>query len=75
MKSPRPAGLVLCLAVTALVAVSASRGQDLALASMPALAELDSATLTIAARKACRFGQRYSPYFRRCVLWAPFDIG
>jgi hypothetical protein len=32
------------------------------------------ATQSRMARRACKFGQRYSSYYRRCVLWTPFDL-
>jgi hypothetical protein len=80
MKSPRNAGslLVLLIAITVVGAATAPRGgqHGLSLASMAGLDGRggDSATPAALGRKACRFGQRYSPYYRRCVLWAPLDF-
>lgn len=78
MKSPRKAGptLYLALAMTAVALALAPRAsaQGLTLASFPDQAGRDAATPAAMARKPCRFGQRYSPYYRRCVLWTPFDL-
>ena len=78
MKSPRNAGLLLWLALMVMVSATwlAPRGggQALAFANAPGSAGFEIATPVAVSRKACRFGQRYSPYYRRCVLWTPFDL-
>lgn len=81
MKSPRSAGplLFLLTAVTVVVVAYAPRNghSSPSLANMAAPGGLsgDAATPSTFSRKACRFGQRYSAYYRRCVLWTPFDLG
>lgn len=77
MKSPRNAGPMLLFATAislAIVAVSKA-SSPLAHASMsaPEVGEGDGIRQTVAG-KICRFGQRYSTYYRRCVVWTPFDF-
>jgi hypothetical protein len=77
MKIPRNVGqlLLLATALTVTIAAAPRANGELSLASMsaPTAAESQSGA-TILARKGCRFGQRYSTYYRRCVLWTPFDL-
>ena len=85
MKSPRNAGpfLFLLTAVIVVVAATAPRagGSSPMTAgfTVPApsngASDSDSAAPVALNRKACRFGQRYSSYYRRCVLWTPFELG
>jgi hypothetical protein len=78
MKSPRNTGLLLMLAtVLSVTAMAAPRANSqLSLASMvqPSAADPEASSMTMA-RKGCKFGQRYSSYHRRCVLWTPLDLG
>lgn len=78
MKPPRNVGPLLMLATVlavALVAAPRPRGQ-LSLAAMvqSSAPETDASPATVA-RKGCKFGQRYSSYHRRCVLWSSLDFG
>jgi hypothetical protein len=76
MKSPRNAGPVMMLvaALTVTIAVVPRASGQLSLASMasPSAGDSDGSASTFT-RKGCKFGQRYSSYYRRCVLWMPFD--
>jgi hypothetical protein len=66
------------LSVTAIVAVSLW-GQDEARwtekngrSSLGAESTASTPPTTVAGRRTCRIGMRYSPYYRKCVLWLPF---
>jgi hypothetical protein len=75
MKSPRNAGtLMLVAALTVTIAAAPRASGQLSIASMSSpLADDAYSGATTFARKSCKFGQRYSSYYRRCVLWTPFD--
>jgi hypothetical protein len=76
MKSARNAGpllmLATALAVMLVAAPAAAIGLPLSAGQLRSATVAD-ANLTTVARKGCKFGQRFSTYYRRCVLWTPFD--
>ena len=82
MNSPRSTGvLATLLALAAVSALMGSRDGGAAAGLRPAGASAtegprtDVAWLAAAARKPCRPGQRYSSYYRKCVLWWPLGSG
>ncbi len=79
MKSFRTAGSLATAVAAVMIAAPAlcDRHAHIDLASAVAMSSsLDRPLQTpddVMARKGCKFGQRYSSYYRRCVLWMPLD--
>lgn len=82
MNSPRSSGVFVTLfALAAVAAMTGARDSGAAGGLRPAAAttiegaRMDVAWLSAASRKPCRLGQRYSSYYRKCVLWWPLGAG